>query len=242
MRKLAMLLAALMALFSFAVPASAQEGRGQPFITAEYYQDNISLEQFRENPRSFFRSEAAFDLIVDYVGDEIGVDNLTDAQFIALVRDGSRTRVRDCAAGERINTGAFAGNQFHWFVRDCRSGEQIVQMLVNGVWIDLFSLGCLNAVEDPNPVAPPALTDGTPPALPQRGVVVVTTTVAPRAEEGSAIGPFLYGYPVAPSYRGGDMNINAGSRSSSSSSSTSGNGGCTSACTPAPNPNHTPDG
>jgi hypothetical protein len=97
MRKLAMLLAALMALFSFITPALAEEGRGKPFIAAAHYKKNISLDDFQVNPRSYFESEAAFDLIVDYVADEIG-QPLTASQFVALMRDESQTRVRDCRA------------------------------------------------------------------------------------------------------------------------------------------------
>lgn len=242
MRMIAMMLAALVALCSISTPATAQEGRGQPFITAAHYKANITIEEFRANPRSYFRSEAAFDLIVDYVGDEIGVDNLTDAQFIALVRDGSRTRVRDCAAGERINTGALAGSQFHWFVRGCRSGEQIVETLVNGVWIDLFSLGCLNAVEDSDPVAPPSggtiVITLTPPSGGSIVPPAITTSVVPGASvDGQQ--PF-FGYYPSPSYAGGNMNINAGSsaRSSSSATATTTGGGCPAACTPTPPRGH----
>lgn len=155
-------LALIMALgFSFfASSAQAREVAEQPFITAAHYKKNISLAEFRVNPRSFFRSEAAFDLIVDYVGGEIG-QKLTGSQFVALMRS-DQVRVRDCAVSEKINTGALAGNQFHWIVRNCRQGEQIVQVLVNGRWIDVISLNCLNAVEDQTPVPPPAATP--PPA------------------------------------------------------------------------------
>lgn len=159
-----------------AAPAVAAEGRGQPFITAAYYQKNITLDQFKVNPRSYFRSEDAFRLIVRYVGDEIGKPDLTAAEFIALMRDDTQTQVRACAVGERINTGAYEGGQFHWFIRSCRPGEKIVQ--VRGK--DMFSLNCLNAVEDKTPAPPPRFTYVTPPPpiapqLPQKTVTVVTT-------------------------------------------------------------------
>ena len=141
--------ALLMASGLVASPAAAQE---QPFIKAQFYKKNISLEQFRTSPRSYFRSEAAFDLIVDYVGDEIG-QKLTDSEFIALMRS-DRVQTRACTGS--ITTGSFAKDQFHWFDRACRAGERIVQALVGDRWIDLFSLNCLNGVEDKTPVPPPS--------------------------------------------------------------------------------------
>ncbi len=156
MRKHWLFALALMAMGSvLAAPAAlALEVVEQPFITAAHYKKNISLTQWRSNIRGYFRSEAAFDLIVDYVGDEIGRP-LSGSEFIALMRDETQTRVRDCGPNESINTGALAGNQFHWFDRMCRSGEQIVQVLVNGKWIDVISLNCLNAVEDKTPAPAP---------------------------------------------------------------------------------------
>lgn len=151
----------LMASGLMATPAHA--AAEQPFITAKFYKTNISLEQFRTSPRSYFRSEAAFDLIVDYVGDEIG-QKLTDSEFIALMRS-DRVKTRACTGS--ITTGSFAKNQFHWFDRACRSGELIVQALVGDRWIDLFSLNCLNAVEDRTPVPPP------PNILPPPNIVYV---------------------------------------------------------------------
>jgi hypothetical protein len=146
---LGLVLALLVAFGSFISPAMASAE--QPFITAAHYKKNISLEKFQGNPRSFFRSEAAFDLIVDYVGDEIG-QKLTDAEFVALMRS-DQVRTRSCTGS--INTGALAGNQFSWFVRKCRPGEEIIQVLVDendDRWIDVISLNCLNAVEDQTPV------------------------------------------------------------------------------------------
>lgn len=143
--------------------AQAREVAEQPFFKAEFYKKNITLEEFRVNPRNFFRSEAAFDLIVDYVGGEIG-QPLTGSQFVALVRS-DQVRVRDCPGSEKINTGALAVNQFHWFVRACRSGEQILQVMVKDRWIDVMSLNCGNANEDQTPVPPPMLTYVPPPPV-----------------------------------------------------------------------------
>jgi hypothetical protein len=138
--------ALLMASGLLATPAYATGE--QPFITAKFYKKNISLEQFRENTRSYFRSEAAFDLIVDYTADEIG-QKLSDSEFIALMRS-DQVRTRECIGS--ITTGSLLGNQFNWFTRECRYGELIVQAKVGDRWIDLFSLNCLNAVEDQTPV------------------------------------------------------------------------------------------
>lgn len=165
MRSLIIIVAVAMA--SLAAPAAqASEGRGQPFITAADYQKNISLKDFRVNPRGYFVNESAFRLIVKYVGDEIG-QPLSAAQFVALVKS-NQVRVRSCAASESINTGALSGDQFHWFTRGCRQGEEIVQVLATGRWIDVISLNCLNAVEDPTPVPPPntPLLVSNPPATP----------------------------------------------------------------------------
>jgi hypothetical protein len=119
-----------------------------PFIKAEYYMKNITLEQFRVNPRSYFRSESAFDLLADFVGGEIGLPDLTNAEFIALLNDDSQVRTRSCSTEESINTGALQDDGFNWFERACRSGEEIVQIKFADVWVDVFSLNCLNAVED----------------------------------------------------------------------------------------------
>ena len=74
----------------------------------------------------------------------------------------------------------------------------------------------------------PRLTITPTPAPPS---VVITTTVAPRTPEGSSVSaPFFYGWPGV-NYGGGDFNINAGSRSRSTSTSTSGDNGC---CKPQP--------
>lgn len=225
MRKYALLLAAPMALTSLSTPASANEGGGQPFITAAHYRQNISLAEFQVNPRNYFRSEDAFRLITRYVGDEIGRPNLSAAEFNALIRDTTQTRVRVCAADERINTGAYANGQFFWFVRACRAGEQIVQVLVNGVWKDMFSLGCLNAVEDKTPARPPALNVYQPPAPPQRTTGIVISSTILGGQPSVAAPGVLLTTPGA-SYSGGSTNINVGSRARSSSTSSSGNGGC----------------
>lgn len=189
MRSLRMLFALVImavGLGALAAPAAvAREVVEQPFITAKFYKQNISLEQFRVNPRSYFRSEAAFDLIVDYVGDEIG-QPLTSSQFFALVRS-EQVKVRDCAAGESINTGALAGNQFHWFVRSCRAGEQILQVQVNSKWIDVVSLNCLNAVEDKTPVLSPLLTPVPSVVLSPRPQPVTTYQVIPGFTVGGLI-------------------------------------------------------
>lgn len=163
MRNLMMwiMLSSLMALgIMLPTTASARE-TVVPFITAEHYMKNIALDEYRTNQRGYFRSEAAFDLLVDYVADEIG-QPLTDAQFIALMRS-DQVRARDCPTSEVINTGALRGNQFYWFTRHCRLGEQIVQAKVHGRWIDLFSLNCLNAVEDKTPVPSPLVFVPAPP-------------------------------------------------------------------------------
>tara|TARA_B100002051_G_scaffold276812_1_gene328774 strand:- start:8540 stop:9271 length:732 start_codon:yes stop_codon:yes gene_type:complete len=125
-----------------------------PFIKYKWYKKNISFELFRVNPRGFFRSERAFDLIVDYVRDETGFTELGDEEFNALMLDDNYVQVRNCPTSERINTGAYKPPEFDWFPRDCRTGEQIVQVKVDGVWKDMFSLSCLNAVEDKTPVPP----------------------------------------------------------------------------------------
>jgi len=165
MRKtLLSLLAAPLALLALASPASAQNSSIEPFIKAEFWKKNITLEEFRANPRSYFRSEAAFDLLVDYVADEIG-QPLTDAEFIALMRS-DQVRARSCPISEMINTGALRGDQFYWFTRNCRSGEEIIQINLNGRWVDLISLNCLNSIEDQTPVASPIQTHTDPPSQP----------------------------------------------------------------------------
>lgn len=143
-----------------AAPSSAQEEVILPFMAAEYYQRNISLKEFNENPRLYFRSEAAFDLLVDFIADEIGRP-LTGREFIALMRS-DKVLVRDCSAAETLTTGALrqedSGLDFYWFSRTCRPGEQIVQLKIDKSVVDLFSLNCLNAVEEKMPVAVPTLT------------------------------------------------------------------------------------
>ncbi len=137
----------------FATPAVAQTEPGLPFIKAEYWKKNISLQQLRENPRQYFRSERAFDLLVEYVSGEIG-QPLMGSQFIALIRS-DQVGVRNCPMSEQITTGFIRGNEFDWQNRNCRKGEQIVYYLLEGRRIDLFSLNCLNGVEDKTPVLPP---------------------------------------------------------------------------------------
>lgn len=174
---LGLILAPFVALGS---PAVANE---QPFITAKFYKKNISLEQFRVNPRSYFRSEAAFDLIVDYVGDEIG-QNLSGSQFVALMRS-DRTRTRACVG--TINTGSFTGTQFHWFMRKCRAGEEIVQAKVGDQWVDIFSLNCLNAVEDKSFITPSPVAYTPPPSPPR----MVRSTTAIPVNTSVFLAPFM---------------------------------------------------
>jgi hypothetical protein len=151
--------ASLMALSTAPVAAQAAPP-AEPFIKAEYWKDNISFSSFQKSPRSYFRSERAFDLLVGYVSDEIGKP-LTGSQFTALMRS-DQVRTRTCPTSEKIMTGFLRGNDFDWEARYCRAGEAIVQYNLGGRWIDLFSLNCLNAVEDQTPVPPP------PPAMTYR--------------------------------------------------------------------------
>lgn len=233
MRKYMLLLAAPMALISLTAPAQASEGGGEPFITAAHYKKNISLAEFRINIRSYFKSETAFRLIVRYVGDEIWKPDLSAAEFNALIRDDKQTRVRACKVGEKINTGAYLNGQFFWFVRACRPGEQIVQVLVNGVWKDMFSLNCLNAVEDQTTVPPPATGYVPPPPLPPH--VVITTIVAPRTSEGSTVSAPYYGWTVAPNYRDGTTTIITTSKAGAKATNTNDSGNC---CGTPPNAGH----
>lgn len=143
----------------FGSHVEAKEDNVDPFIKKEFYKQNLPMEQFQSNPRGYFRSEAAFNLLTGFVGKEAGV-SLTSAEFIALMNS-DQVRIRDCPTSEKINTGAFEVDQFHWFERDCRSGEQIVQVKLGDRWKDVFSLNCLNAVEDKTPVPPPILTPPT---------------------------------------------------------------------------------
>jgi hypothetical protein len=127
-----------------------------PFIKAEHHKQNISLSEFRKNPRGYFRSDSAFNLLVGYVEQETSVA-FSNSEFTALIRDDAQVRTRNCPTDEEINTGALEGDQFFWFERECRDGEQIVQLFFDDHWIDLFSLNCLNAVEDKTPVPTPIL-------------------------------------------------------------------------------------
>ncbi len=228
MRKFALSLAALTALSSSITPALASEGRGQPFITAAYYKKNITLDQFNTNGRSFFDSERKFDLIVEHVADEIGRP-LSDAEFLALMKDKSQTRARNCPTSEVINTGSYDNGEFHWFERNCRSGEQIVQVLVNGVWKDMFSLNCLNGAEDKTIVPPPSLTYAPPvpttPVVPRRGRGATMTTTAGANQQAAA--PYVGGVILFDG--GGHKTVvknGSASASGSRSSSTTTGGGC----------------
>jgi len=129
----------------------------EPFIKKEFYKQNITLEELQSDVRGKFRHEAAFDQLTKYVGGEVG-KSLSGAEFTALLNDNSQVQVRNCLAGEKIKTGAIQGDQFHWFWRSCRSGEQIIQVKLGDRWIDVISLNCLNAVEDQTPVPAPVLT------------------------------------------------------------------------------------
>ena len=138
-----------------------------PFIKSEFWKQNISLDDFRSNPRLYFRSESAFNQLMAYLEGRARRP-ISDSEFIALVRDDTQTRVRDCRPSEIINTGAMHDGGFHWFERKCRPGEQIVQFKLDGVWTDFASLNCLNAVEDKTRVQPPLL-----------GAVPQSTAVSP---------------------------------------------------------------
>jgi hypothetical protein len=146
----------LVALVSFGQLSAASEPI-VPFIKDKFWKQNISMKEFRQSPRNYFRSEAAFHLLRDYVSDEIGV-RLSSAEFIALIRDDNRINVVNCFPSEALNVGALKGNQFDWVQRWCREGEQIVQIFYEDQWRDVFSLSCLNAVEDKTPVDPPVFT------------------------------------------------------------------------------------
>ncbi len=151
----------LSSLVFFGAKVGASEGGEEPFIKKDFYQQNITLEQFQGGPRGFFRSEAAFDLLTAYVGEEVGV-SLSNEEFIALIQDDSKVRARNCPTSEEIDTGALKGTEFDWLKRNCRPGEQIVQVKLGNRWKDVFSLGCLNAVEDKAQVQPPILPAEVP--------------------------------------------------------------------------------
>ena len=146
----------LFGLLIFGPLHAAAEEAVTPFIKSEYFMQNISLDDFRINPREYFRSEAAFNLLVGYVESEIN-QPLTNAEFIALMKDASQARARSCPTTEKIRVGGLSGNHFYWFTRFCREGEEMVQLRLNDRWIDVFSLNCLNAKEDTTPVPAPLL-------------------------------------------------------------------------------------
>ena len=223
-----------------ATPAMAQEAPGvQPFITAEHYMDNISLDKFRSNPRSYFRSEAAFNLLRDYVGSEINQE-LTSAEFIALLRSDEYVVVRDCSMNESINTGGLYWNgqswEFSWFVRSCRAGEQIIQFKLGNQRIDLISLNCLNAVE-PKVTVTFEFNRRVPPAIPRRPVVSMTTTITSSPDDYRGQPTLLMG-AAGPRDAGGDLTIDvlgtAGAGSVSSAAAQSGGGNCTPSCPTTP--------
>lgn len=151
------LICSILILSSIAVSTAQAKEVVIPFIKDKYWKENISLEAFRSNPREYFRSEAAFNLLAGYVESEIGKP-LTNAEFIALMNDSSQTRVRDCPVTETVRVGGLEGSQFFWFSRKCRPGEEIVQIRLHNRWLDVFSLSCLNAKEDITPVPAPILT------------------------------------------------------------------------------------
>jgi hypothetical protein len=159
--KMKHLIGVMFCLLVFATPSVMAEEVVTPFIKDKYFKQNITLEAFRSNPREYFRSESAFNLLVGYVESEIN-HPLTSAEFIALMNDRNQVRSRKCPTTESVRVGGLSDDQFFWITRKCRSGEEIVQLRLNDRWIDVFSLNCLNAKEDTTPVAPPVLVAMTP--------------------------------------------------------------------------------
>ena len=150
------LIGVMFCLLVFATPSVMAEEVVTPFIKDKYFKQNITLEAFRSNPREYFRSESAFNLLVGYVESEIN-HPLTSAEFIALMNDRNQVRSRKCPTTESVRVGGLSDDQFFWITRKCRSGEEIVQLRLNDRWIDVFSLNCLNAKEDTTPVPAPLL-------------------------------------------------------------------------------------
>jgi len=146
---------------------NAVEEPGLAFIKSEFFGENITLEQFQTNPDRYIRSEKGLDLLTDFIGGEIGITDLTNAQFIALIRDNSQVRTRDCPTSEEITTGAIKGDGLEMNQRFCRSGEQIVQFKLGDRWIDGFSLNCLNPVRDQTPIPAPVIVLVVPPVSPK---------------------------------------------------------------------------
>ena len=183
--------------------------------------------------------EAAFNLLRDYVGSEINQE-LTSAEFIALLRSDEYVVVRDCSMNESINTGGLYWNgqswEFSWFVRSCRAGEQIIQFKLGNQRIDLISLNCLNAVE-PKVTVTFEFNRRVPPAIPRRPVVSMTTTITSSPDDYRGQPTLLMG-AAGPRYAGGDLTIDvlgtAGAGSVSSAAAQSGGGNCTPSCPTTP--------
>lgn len=143
---LSMLVVPIVALGTFVAPASANSNI-VPFIRASDYKKNLSFEEFRANPRIFYRSEAAFQLSRQYAESVTG-QSLTSGQFTALLQS-DMVRVTQCLGN--ITTGAMRGEGYYWIDRPCRKGEEIIQVSVGDLWVDFISLNCLNTVEDKTP-------------------------------------------------------------------------------------------
>lgn len=126
-----------------------------PFVKDEYYHPKggavLMLEEFRENPRSYYRSGQAYELAVKHLGRVLELDvDLTPAAFDLFLSRGELVRAVECDGvvdTESLNKDGSGVTELN---RPCYSGEQLLQVWVESTeeWVDFTSLACLNPVHD----------------------------------------------------------------------------------------------
>lgn len=169
------MLAALMALFSFATPASAETYHG--FAVQEHYVIQggtpASMEQTASNPLSVFRSELAYANFRGHLASFTG-SPVTDSVFRQIIPS-DRFRQIDCV-GTIDTSGVTDSGRFGWHDRACYTSriygvEKLIQYrLDDGRWVTVASLWCWNPVRGEVPEVVTTVTHRMeqPPAPPEQ--------------------------------------------------------------------------
>ncbi len=129
-----------------ALPASAQDS-ARSFVQDQYYRTPPSLSAFADNPRAYLRSEVAYAALRHRFAVVLGRGYLSEQDFRELLNS-DQVRLRPCSDFGRFRTdGITPNNVVVPSPRDnCYTGEQFIEVLVNGLWIVAASQACFNPV------------------------------------------------------------------------------------------------
>jgi hypothetical protein len=138
------------------LPQASAAGSLQSYAVDKYYLGAggtpPTLSQFGSNPRAYLRSEVAYNSLKNHFSKQLG-RSLSESEFSSLMQS-NQVRLVSCTG--RIKTsGISQKGSVGWSNRACYTGEQLIQLNVNGQWRTVASQGCFNLVQLNEPSAPP---------------------------------------------------------------------------------------